>query len=88
MQSEPRAYGTCDFELGGIPKVAEPAADVRGELARAMLYMTERYGADVRMTRDELLVWHRADPPDAWEIERARRIEAAIGLRNSYIEAR
>ena len=50
-----------------------------------MLYMTDRYAADVRMTRDEVLGWHRADPPDAWEVARARQIEAATGLRNSFV---
>ena len=50
-----------------------------------MLYMAERYGADVRMTRRELTDWHRADPLDDWEVERARRIEARTGLKNPYI---
>ena len=85
VAGEPRVYGACDFEVGGKPKVAEPAPRVRGELARAMLYMAERYGVNVRMTRDELLGWHRADPPAEWELERERRIEAATGLRNPFI---
>ena len=88
VAGEPRAYGVCDFEIGGRPRVAEPAAAVRGELARAMLYMAERYAVDVRMTRDELLGWHRADSPDRWELERARRIEATTGLRNPRIGGR
>ena len=78
-------YGACDFEVGGKPKVAEPPARVRGELARAMLYMAQRYAVDVRMTQDALRAWHRADPPDRWEVERAGRIEAATGLRNPFI---
>ena len=85
VQGEPRAYGSCDFEVGGRPKVAEPANRVRGEVARAMLYMAERYGADVRMRRQELTDWHRADPPDEWEVERSRRIEARTGLKNPYM---
>ena len=85
VEGEPRAYGVCDFEVGGKPKVAEPPKRVRGELARAMLYMARRYAVDARMPRDELLAWHRADPPAEWELERARRIEAATGLRNPFI---
>ena len=93
VAGEPRAYGACDFEVGpgtgpgaGVGRrVAEPANRVRGELARAMLYMAERYGVDVRMTPAALRAWHRADPPDAWELERARRIAAATGLRNPWI---
>ena len=87
VQGEPRAYGTCDFEVGGRPKVAEPADSVRGELARAMLYIADRYGVAVRMSREALLAWHESDPPAAWEIERAQRIEAATGLDNSHIGA-
>ena len=85
VNGEPRAYGDCDFEVGGRPRVAEPPARVRGEIARAMLYMAERYGADVRMTQSKLLAWHHADPPEAWERARAQRIETATGLRNRFI---
>ena len=88
VAGEPRAYGACDFELAGQPKVAEPAAAVRGELARAMLYMAERYGANVRMTQAALRGWDRADPPEPWEVERARRIEAATGLGNRFVTRR
>ena len=87
VQDEPRAYGTCDFEVGGRPKVAEPPDTVRGELARAMLYMAERYGVDVRMDRESLVAWDEADPPLAWEIERAKRIEARTGLHNPHVRS-
>ena len=87
VEGEPRRYGACDFEVGGRPKVAEPADGVRGEIARAMLYMADRYGIDVKMTREELTAWHEMDPPDGWERERARRIEMATGLRNPFIES-
>ena len=50
VAGESRGYGVCDFEIGGRPKVAEPTAWVRGELARAVLYTAERCGADVRKT--------------------------------------
>ncbi len=96
VAGEPRAYGACDFEVapgtasgaGGRPSAAEPAARVRGEIARTMLYMADRYGADVRMPREALRAWDRADPPEAWEIARARRIEAATGLRNRFVAGR
>ncbi len=88
VEGEPRRYGACDFEIGGKPRVAEPTTHVRGEIARAMLYMSQRYRADVRMTRETLLDWHEADPPDGWELERAKRIEAATGLEHPYIRTR
>lgn len=87
VQDEPRAYGACDFEVGGRPKVAEPADSVRGQLARAMHYMADRYGVDVRMAREELLAWHDSDPPAQRERERSRQIEALTGLVNDYIDS-
>ena len=86
VEGESREYGTCDIEVGGRPKVAEPAAGVRGEIARAMLYMTDRYGVDAGMGREELLNWHRADPPAGWELRRAEQIEVATGSRNVYVD--
>ena len=85
VQGEPRAYGACDFEMRRSPTVAEPAKCVRGELARAMLYMIDQFGVDVRMSRDQLMSWHELDPPEPWEIERARRIEAVTGRINHYL---
>ena len=85
VKDEPRAYGSCDFEVGGRPKVAEPTDSVRGELARAMLYMADRYGVDVRMARRELMAWHGNNSPQQWELERARRIETETGLHNPYV---
>lgn len=85
VQGEPRAYGACDFEMGRRPTVAEPAKSVRGELARAMLYMKDQFGVDVRMSREQLLSWHVLDPPEPWEIERAQRIEAETGQKSHYL---
>ena len=86
VHDEPRDYGACDFEVGGRPKVAEPSDSVRGELARAMLYMADRYGADVRMVREELLAWHESDPPSEWELARARSIASKTGLANPHLQ--
>ncbi len=55
VEGEPRVYGTCDVEIGGKPKVAEPADGVRGEIARAMLYMGDAYGADPKLERRQLV---------------------------------
>ena len=61
VPGEPRLYGVCDFEVGSSPKVAEPDKCVRGELARAMLYMEDQHGARLEMERDVLLAWHEAE---------------------------
>lgn len=84
VKGEPRKYGTCDFEV--LYETAEPAECVRGELARAMLYMHDEYGVKIRgITLKELVAWHVADPPQDWERRRAQSIEADTGLRNDFI---
>lgn len=85
VNGELRKYGLCDFELGGSPKVVEPTNSVRGEIARAMLYMEDKYKVNVRMAREELLEWHKDDPPASWELKRAMQIKVETGLENSYI---
>lgn len=87
VEDELRKYGSCDFEVGGSPRVAEPPPGVRGEIARAMLYMADRYAVNVKIPRRRLLKWHQTDPTAAWEKERATRIKAKTGLRNPYIES-
>ncbi len=37
VDGEPREYGSCDFEVGGSPKVAEPNPYIRGNAARIWL---------------------------------------------------
>ena len=88
VTGEPRVYGKCDFEVAGSPKLAEPAETIRGEIARAMLYMAEQYGVNVRMPAETLLEWHKANPAEPWERERAKRVEAATGRTNRYIGER
>lgn len=86
VTGEDRKYGKCDFEVGERPRVAEPAKSVRGEVARAMLYMMNTYSVDVGMTEEELRAWHEADLPESWEVERAALIEAESGRRNRYLD--
>lgn len=84
VPGEPREYGACDFEIGD--KRAEPRESVRGDLARAVMYMSDRYR--IRLSdrdRRVLEAWNRADPVDEWEIERNRRIMKMQGNGNPLI---
>lgn len=88
VPGEDREYGSCDFEMGEASgrKVAEPGdGNLRGTLARAMLYMAEVYGADVRLPMETVWEWHTLHPPESWEIERARLIAERTGFRNRWI---
>tara|TARA_R110002072_G_scaffold147185_2_gene294443 strand:- start:4372 stop:5211 length:840 start_codon:yes stop_codon:yes gene_type:complete len=90
VAGEPRAYGRCDFEINRNARrkdrVAEPPDGMRGDLARAALYMTDTYAVPLETAFRTLLQgWHRDDPPDDWERLRDARIEAAQGNRNPYV---
>ena len=90
VPDESRVYGQCDFEMGGAgaDKVAEPGDLVRGVLARAMLYMSQVYGADVKVPLSEVLKWHQDNPPAEWESARAKLIAQRTGLKNEWILGR
>jgi deoxyribonuclease-1 len=77
----------CDLEIDQRGRRVEPRQAVRGDIARAMLYMEWRYGLEIfRRQRALLLDWHRADPPDGHERWRNDRIEVLQGNRNPYID--
>lgn len=87
IAGEPREYGACDFEtLGGI---TEPKEDIRGDIARIYFYMDARYPEFGIVNASNLSLleeWAKADPIDAREQERVRKIEAVQG--NSFFIGR
>jgi len=77
----------CDLEIDERRRRVEPRPAVRGEIARAMLYLADRYKLKLYREQRELLQrWHRADPPDQAEKERNRRVRAVQGRGNPLIE--
>ncbi|MCB1789307.1 MAG: endonuclease [Gammaproteobacteria bacterium] len=77
----------CDFEIDYRAGVVEPRPASRGNIARAMLYLADRYQLQIyERQRRTLLAWHRADPPDDEERRRNRRIADVQGNANSWID--
>ncbi len=77
----------CDLEIDKHKRLAEPREAVRGDIARAALYMEERWGIPIyQRQRSLLLRWHQEDPPDAHERWRNDQIEAYQGNRNPWID--
>ena len=86
VPGEPRAYGACDFEVGGSPKVAEPAPRIRGNVARIWLYMSDTWGFPLTTQETEMLKkWYAADPVGEWEKVRNGRIKTIQGNSNSFV---
>jgi len=87
IAGEPRRYGDCDFEVDFKQRVAEPAENVRGDIARRYFYMRDTYNIKLSKQQTKLLTaWSRLDPVSEWECERDRRIEAIQGHGNSYVK--
>jgi deoxyribonuclease-1 len=81
-------YGKCQFEVLFKEKRARIKEDVRGNIARAYLYMNKQYG--MKLSKQDMKrfnAWHQADPADAWEIERNKRIEKVQGNFNPFVRA-
>jgi len=91
VSGESRAYGSrCDFEVNSRQRVAEPTPEVRGDVARAMFYMADRYKADglILFKKQATLLerWHKLDPPSSEEKRRNDIIETLQGNRNQFID--
>jgi len=78
-------------------KVCEPLDQYKGDVARALLYMTVRY-SNLQLTNgkddsggkwgylDELLAWNLLDQPDEFEIRRNSLVQKYQGNRNPFID--
>lgn len=86
IAGSPGDYGSCQFEVDTRQRVAEPADQVKGQIARIYFYMHERYQLPLSEAQQSTLMsWHTKFPVTAWEQERDRRIAAVMGHSNPYV---
>ena len=85
IDGEQRPFGRCDVE---IARVIEPRPDVRGDVARAYLYMAKQYASVALDDAGKAMFerWHIADPPSDMEKLRNDFIERTQGNRNPFID--
>lgn len=79
-------YGECRFEVDFDQDRVRIKKDIRGDVARTYLYMSDRY--KMKLSPQELnkfSAWNKEDPVDAWEIEKNKRIKAIQGNGNMLI---
>ena len=87
IPGEKREFGDCNMEVDSSIRRVEPPENVQGDIARIMFYMEETYGFRLSNQDQQLyMAWSRQDPPDAWEMERTRRIKAIQGRGNRFVE--
>ena len=82
-------FGSCQSTIDH--GVFLPRPEVRGDVARAALYMNHAYPSRHLLDDAHRVLferWSVEDPPDAWELERNRAIALRQGNANPFIEAR
>ena len=87
LEGERRQYGRCDFEIDFKARIVEPAPNVRGDIARAYLYMADEYNIRLSKQQRQLFgAWHKTDPVDRWERTKNKRVQRLQGKANPYIQ--
>jgi deoxyribonuclease-1 len=82
-------FGRCQSAI--VRGVFQPRPEIRGDVARASLYMERTYPEHVRFDAEHRALferWSAEDPPDAWEKERNRVIFQLQGNDNPFIDDR
>lgn len=80
--------GFCDFEADRDARLVEPRPEIRGEIARMVLYMVAEYEIVLPDGQHELMVsWHCGDNELSPEEVRRNLVIAELqGTRNPYID--
>jgi len=84
------AFGVCLDRNAGADPIVEPRTDVRGDVARSVVYMHFVYGLPIEKAAtdaDTLVAWMKLDPPDAIEVARNARIVEMQGAGNPLVTA-
>lgn len=77
----------CDFKVDKILRKVEPRDSAKGIVARANLFMSQKYQINISESQQTLFeIWNQQFPPDEWEIHWANEIEKIEGYSNHYIQ--
>ena len=83
----PTQYGQCPMVVDFKLKQVQPPEHSRGAIARAYLYMADRYGLKLSKKESQLYnVWHKQNPPSRWECQRNALIKEKQGNENRFIQ--
>lgn len=78
-------YG-CPILIDKQLRMVEPKSDVKGIVARANLFMAQKYGIKISASQNALFnAWNRKYPPSEWEKRWAVEITKIEGYSNGYI---
>jgi deoxyribonuclease I len=87
LGSSNKSFGTCNFVVStSKPKAVQPAEYTRGFIARAFLYMSERY--NIRLSKQDrrlMEFWNNKYKVTTWECRRNLMIKNDQGNDNKFI---
>ena len=68
-------------------KRAYPRKEIRGDIARIYLYMSDKYNINLSNQERKLMeAWNKQDPIDEWEKIKNKRVAKIQGNSNPYIK--
>lgn len=80
-------YGQCDLKVDFKNRKVSPPEPSRGQIARAILYMSERYEIPLSTAMyNEMWHWHQTNQVSDWECLRDRRIAKIQGDHNPFVK--
>lgn len=80
-------YGNCEFEINQKLKEVYVKPDIKGDIARIYLYMSDKY--NIPLSKSELKMmkeWNIKNPTSAWEKIKNERVFRLQGNRNYFIK--
>lgn len=85
VTSSNKYYG-CNFKINRITREIEPSNKTKGIVARATLFMVDKYHIPLLEEKRQLyLSWNKQYPPSKWEKVWASEIAAIEGYQNKFI---
>ncbi len=86
LPNVPFQHGACPIRIDFARKLAEPRAEIRGDIARIYFYMADRYGIELSHREQQLMLnWHQTDPVDDRERQLHQRIAQQMGHPNLFV---
>lgn len=78
----------CSFKIDRKLRQVEPDDRIKGIVARANLFMSDKYNIKLAPAQRQLFeVWDQRFPPDAWEKQWASQVSVIEGYENPYIQS-
>lgn len=86
LPDAPPQHGACPVRIDFKRQLAQPRAEVRGDIARIYFYMADRYQLKLSDAEQQLFLrWHLQDPVDERELVLMRRTAQHMGHQNEFV---